>query len=84
MGGQVSAICYPAGAFDEHVTQLADEVGYKLGFTTQFGFVDYPIAGNELLTLTRFDMRGNNKYEAGRFLGELPLRRFRKGWPLKN
>ena len=80
----VSAICYPAGSFDEKVAQLALEAGYKVGFTTQFGFIEPPLVGVDLLTLTRFDMRGSNKYEVARFLGELPIRRPKKSWPLKN
>lgn len=84
LGVAVSAICYPAGSFDEKVADNAIKAGYRVGFTTQFGFVDPPVAGIELLTLTRFDMRGGDKYEVARFLGELPVRRPKKGWPIKD
>lgn len=83
LGVGVAAVCYPAGSYDEHVARIAADAGYKLGFTTQFGFIDYPLDGIDLLTLTRFDMRGNNKYEVARFLGELPVRQPKKSWPLK-
>lgn len=84
LGGEVSAVCYPAGSFDETVARIASGAGYKVGFTTQFGFIDYPLAGIDLLTLTRFDMRGGDKYEVARFLGELPVRRPKKSWPLRD
>lgn len=84
LGVEIAAVCYPAGSYDEQVARIANEAGYKLGFTTQFGFIDYPLAGIDLLTLTRFDMRGGDKYEVARFLGELPVRRPKKSWPLRN
>ncbi len=83
LGKTVCAICYPAGSVNEQVVEMAQAAGYKVGFTTQFGFVQYPVAGAERFLLTRFDMRGGNKHEIERFLGELPLRRFRKRWPIK-
>ena len=81
---RVSAICYPAGSYNEEVGRLAGEAGYKIGFVTRFGFIDVSLKGLDLLALPRFDMRGTNPSEIERFLGELPLRRFRKGWPLKS
>lgn len=83
LGCSVASICYPAGSFNEDVAKLAAEAGYKVGFTTRFGFIDFPIDDIGLMTLTRFDVRGGNKYEVERFLGELPLRKLRKSWPLK-
>ena len=83
LGSPITAVCYPAGSYDEQVARIAAEAGYKIGFTTQFGFIDYPLGGIDLLTLTRFDMRGSDKYEVARFLGELPIRQPKKSWPLK-
>ncbi len=83
LGKSVRAICYPAGSYNKEVAQIAREVGYEVGFITTFGFVDLPVNDLDLLALPRFDMRGSTKFEIARFLGELPLRRFRKGWPLK-
>lgn len=80
---QVAAVCYPAGSFSDEVAAAAAAAGYTVGFTTQFGFINYPAQATELLTLTRFDMRGSNRLEIARFLGELPFRRFRKAWPLR-
>lgn len=83
LGVEVTAVCYPAGSYDEQVARIAKDTGYKLGFTTQFGYIDYPLDGIDLLTLTRFDMRGGDRYDVARFLGELPIRRPKKSWPLK-
>ena len=83
LGKTVCSICYPAGSVNEQVVELAQAAGYKVGFPTQFGFIQYPVAEAERFLLTRFDMRGGNRYEIERFLGELPLRRFRKRWPVK-
>ncbi|MGB5105918.1 MAG: polysaccharide deacetylase family protein [Candidatus Zixiibacteriota bacterium] len=83
LGKTVCAICYPAGSFDERVVKSAEELGYRVGFTTRFGFIDFPTNGSDRFALTRFDMRGGDKFEIERFLGELPIRRFRKGWPVR-
>ncbi|MDR1522329.1 MAG: polysaccharide deacetylase family protein [Streptococcaceae bacterium] len=50
------AICYPAGKFDEHTANLANQAGYKLGFTTQSGFA---AKSDGLLTLSRVRINSN-------------------------
>ncbi len=74
LGKKVRAVCYPAGSCSGEVAQAALEVGYQLGFTTRIGGVSYPVSELDRLTLKRFDMRGNDCYEAARFLGGLALR----------
>ncbi len=74
LGKKVRAVCYPAGSCSGEVSRAALEVGYQLGFTTRIGGVCYPVPGLDRLTLKRFDMRGNDRYEAARFLGGLLFR----------
>jgi len=74
LGKKIRAICYPAGSVTPEVAALAAEVGYEIGFTTKRGMLRPPIAGPDRLLLTRFDMRGANRYDAAKFLGSLVLR----------
>ena len=39
LGQPISGIAYPNGNYDETVVQLARQVGYRIGFTTQRGLV---------------------------------------------
>ncbi len=74
LGKKIRAICYPAGSVTREVAALAAEVGYEIGFTTKRGLLQPPLTGSDRLLLTRFDMRGANRYEATKFLGSLALR----------
>lgn len=74
LGKTIRAICYPAGSVTGEVAALAAEVGYEIGFTTKRGLLQPPLTGSDRLLLTRFDMRGANRYEAAKFLGSLALR----------
>jgi peptidoglycan/xylan/chitin deacetylase (PgdA/CDA1 family) len=68
---KVSAICYPGGHFDETTLKLASEAGYQIGFTTRFGFCSMPAGDSQVLAIPRFDMRGDNKPAAERYLTKL-------------
>lgn len=74
LGKKIQAICYPAGSVTGEVAAVAAEVGYEIGFTTKRGLLQPPITGSDRMLLTRFDMRGANRYEAAKFLGSLELR----------
>jgi hypothetical protein len=53
VGRPVTAIAYPNGNYDETVVELARQVGYRIGFTTERGLVS---EGDDLLKLRRLNV----------------------------
>jgi peptidoglycan/xylan/chitin deacetylase (PgdA/CDA1 family) len=78
LGRTVTAVCFPAGVYNEQVLELVREAGYTIGFTGDEGFCRYPLSETERLAVKRLGMRGATESEADLFLGTLPLRRFRR------
>ncbi len=70
LGKKITAICYPAGSYNENVLTAASEAGYKLGFITRPGFCNYPLLGNDRFALPRFTVVGSNNAEIEEFLGK--------------
>ncbi len=71
---RVIAICYPGGHFDANVISQAAQAGYRLGFTTRFGFCRPKSPAFQLLAVPRFDMRGDARPAAERYLTKLVIK----------
>jgi peptidoglycan/xylan/chitin deacetylase (PgdA/CDA1 family) len=82
LGSTVTAICYPAGSFDDTVVAAAPEAGYQVGFTTKPGLGSFALPGDERFRLRRVSMYGDSKYEADFHLAKMMLKRmlFGKSW----
>jgi peptidoglycan/xylan/chitin deacetylase (PgdA/CDA1 family) len=74
LGRPVTAICYPAGSFNETVLQVAEDAGYLLGFTTKFGLGSTKKQGIDRYRLRRAAMYGDSKYEADLHLAKMILK----------
>ena len=71
---EVKAICYPGGHFDESIVEMASASGYELGFITHFGFCQPACSDFQRMAIPRFDMRGDSKAGAERYLTKLVLK----------
>ncbi len=82
LGTTVTAICYPAGSFNDSVVAAASEAGYQVGFTTKPGLGSFALPGDERFRLRRVSMYGDSKYEADFHLAKMMLKRilFGKVW----
>jgi peptidoglycan/xylan/chitin deacetylase (PgdA/CDA1 family) len=82
LGRPVTAICYPAGSFNDAVVAVAAEAGYRAGFTTQPGFGSVGLVGDEIYRLRRLSMYGENECQADLHIAKLALKRlfFGKKW----
>jgi peptidoglycan/xylan/chitin deacetylase (PgdA/CDA1 family) len=82
LGNNVTAICYPAGSFNDTVAAMAPEAGYQAGFTTKPGFGSFALPEDERFRLRRLSMYGDSKYEADFHLAKMMLKRilFGKSW----
>ncbi|TFH64382.1 MAG: polysaccharide deacetylase family protein [Candidatus Zixiibacteriota bacterium] len=75
LGNAVTAICYPAGSFNDTVVATASEAGYQAGFTTKPGLGSFALPGDERFRLRRVSMYGDSKYEADFHLAKMMLKR---------
>jgi peptidoglycan/xylan/chitin deacetylase (PgdA/CDA1 family) len=82
LGNPVTAICYPAGSFNDTVVAAAPEAGYQAGFTTKPGLGSFALPGDERFRLRRVSMYGDSKYEADFQVAKMMLKRilFGKSW----
>jgi len=82
LGNTVTAICYPAGSFNDMVVAVATEAGYQAGFTTKPGLGSFALPGDERFRLRRVSMYGDSKYVADFHLAKMMLKRilFGKSW----
>jgi peptidoglycan/xylan/chitin deacetylase (PgdA/CDA1 family) len=82
LGNTVTAICYPAGSFNDTVMAAAPEAGYQAGFTTKPGLGSFALPEGERFRLRRVNMWGDSKYVAGFHLAKMMLKRmlFGKAW----
>jgi peptidoglycan/xylan/chitin deacetylase (PgdA/CDA1 family) len=82
LGNAVTAICYPAGSYNDTVVAAAPEAGYQAGFTTKPGLGSFALPGDERFRLRRVSMYGDSKYEADFHLAKMMLKRifFGKSW----
>jgi len=79
LGTTVTAICYPAGSFNDTVVAAAPEAGYQAGFTTKPGLGSFALPGDERFRLRRVSMYGDSKYEADFHLAKMMLKRILLG-----
>jgi peptidoglycan/xylan/chitin deacetylase (PgdA/CDA1 family) len=82
LGNTVTAICYPAGSFNDTVVAAAREAGYQAGFTTKPGLGAFALPVDERFRLRRVSMYGDSKYGADFHLAKMMLKRifFGKAW----
>jgi peptidoglycan/xylan/chitin deacetylase (PgdA/CDA1 family) len=79
LGQRVTAICYPAGSFNDLVAEEAERAGYLVGFTTKHGLGGQALPVNELFRLRRVGMYGDTRYQAELHLAKLALKRLLRG-----
>lgn len=79
LGVPVTAICYPAGSYNEKVLDVAPSCGYTVGFTTQLGVPSYPLNGEARFAIPRLTINGENRVEVFSYMGKLPLKRLLRG-----
>jgi peptidoglycan/xylan/chitin deacetylase (PgdA/CDA1 family) len=79
LGNTVTAICYPAGSFNDTVVAAAPEAGYQAGFTTKPGLGSFALPGDERFRLRRVSMYGDSKYVADFHLAKMMLKRMLLG-----
>jgi peptidoglycan/xylan/chitin deacetylase (PgdA/CDA1 family) len=73
LGKTIKAICYPQGCYNDTVCEIAREVGYQVGFTTQQSMCNYPISGLDLYKMPRLSVIGNNLSEIHFSLGKIAV-----------
>ncbi|MCB2231514.1 polysaccharide deacetylase family protein [bacterium] len=79
LGNSVTAICYPAGSFNDKVLEVAPGCGYSVGFTTQLGVPEYPLQGARRFAIPRLTINGETRLEVFSYVGKLPLKRLLRG-----
>ena len=79
LGNSVTAICYPAGSFNQKVLDLAPGCGYSVGFTTQLGVPSYPLEGTARFAIPRLTINGESRLEVFAYVGKLALKRLIRG-----
>ncbi len=83
-GIPVETICYPEGSFDEETLDLSAQAGYKLGFTTVDGLVDYPRQGRDLLQIPRVGAGTGADHEIAFSIGAAAFRKLIGLWKDKS
>ena len=69
----VNSICYPQGSFNENVVNRALDIGYNLGFTTNYGACRYPLGKKKKLRLPRYGLESELVTEINFALGKIAL-----------
>jgi peptidoglycan/xylan/chitin deacetylase (PgdA/CDA1 family) len=77
LGHPVTAICYPQGSFNKSILHEAEQAGYRTGFTTIPGLVDYPLDSRGRLAIPRIGMGRGRSHEILYPLGKALLTHFR-------
>ena len=77
LGQLVTAICYPQGSFNDHILLESEQAGYRTGFTTIPGLVDYPLDSRRRLAIPRIGMGRGRAHEIVYTLGKAVLAHLR-------
>ncbi len=70
----VTAVCYPAGSFNDKVVAAAMQAGYQAAFTTKAGLGSFGLPREERFRLRRASMHGDSKYEADLHIAKMMLK----------
>jgi len=71
---QVTALCYPAGAYNSKTTDLTSKAHYKVAFTNTKDNIRYPLRDLDFLKIPRNTFGGKNKIEMNCEIGKLLIK----------